>query len=179
MGMITPAGGVAALALLFVMIGLAGPMSVMETAIGDIEYGIKEVKMPSAFGGDKDLWDQENPNETQEKMINTSKAGFAFCFLGMLLSLAFLAACFTDKIPVSAWILGVAMTLMYVIGVACATQYPYIDQNDAMLDKMKVGWGAGLLWTSLVFNIIATGLGFVGKDEASAKPADAGTAGEV
>jgi len=112
--MLRPAGGVAALpALLLAVIGLAGPMGT--STAPSMDYGIRDLT-EYTDGGEKKLnfWDYGcKPGipsaSTCEAALLTSQFGFAFCIMGMLASLVFLAACFTQMVSLGAWIVGVVM----------------------------------------------------------------------
>jgi hypothetical protein len=175
MGMLMPAGGVAALALLFTVIGLAGPMASQETTDSTSNmtttttFGIRDMTTKfSTIEVTTNLWDIDCPDGADDckKSQKTSQAGFAFCFMGMLVSLVFLAACFTQMIPLGAWMVGLVMFVFYLIGVLCAVTFPYNDKNKDV-GVWTTGWGVGLLVTGLVFNVIAEILAFLGRNDAA------------
>jgi len=171
---------VACVALLFIVIGIATPLQTMPAGSDECDLGIKEM---DCSGTVTDAWDYECDALSGDAKDNCAsgqaqlKAGFAFCFLGMLTNVVLilsyvsangwlsLAVPLLGKQMPSAGIGGVTI-LLYLIGVCCAlSAYPtFFDHFDSEID---ISIGGAMLILGLILIAAATGLGFVGMDDAA------------
>ena len=172
--------GITALGLLFVIIGLATPISTSKTTVGntvmECDSGIKDTVCK--FGGTEtttDAWDADCGSDDDCKAATSMlKAGFTFCFFGILANLVFIASLvkangFADAIPAPLGEqmptagLGGACVLLYLIGWACAIA-AYPKRMDRFNSDVSVGAGGALLIVAWLLTIAATGLAFAGID---------------
>jgi len=97
------------------------------------------------------LWDTDVSTDDQKKGKAMSEAGFAFVFMGMLITIAFVVAAFTQMIPVDAWMIGLVMFVFNLIGVSLAVDYPF--QIGMIADgEGTIGWGGALLIVGFILN---------------------------
>lgn len=164
--------GVTALGLLFVIIGLATPISTYKFGLTECDGGIKDAVCGSTT---TDTWTYSCTNDDCKAAVSMLKAGFTFCFFGILANLVFIASLvkangFADAIPAPLGEqmptagLGGACVLLYLIGWACAISgYPKMYDSYSTVD-VSVGAGGALLIIAWLLTIAATGLAFAGID---------------
>jgi len=165
--------GVTALGLLFVIIGLATPISTIKAGTIECDGGIRDRTCGSVT---TNAWDDDcGSNDNCKAAQSMLKAGFTFCFFGILANLVFIASLvkangFADAIPAPLGEqmptagLGGACVLLYLIGWACAISgYPKA-YGDLTGYDVSVGAGGALLIIAWLLTIAATGLAFAGID---------------
>lgn len=178
--------GVTTLGLLFVIIGLATPISTTKQTIsaGTVECddGIRDQTCRlGSLETTSNVWEYDCASSTTvdeddcKAAQSMLKAGFSFCLFGMLANLVFIAslskangfspaiqAPLGEQMPTAG--LGGACILLYLIGWACAiAAYPKVAEDVPNVD-VSVGVGGALLIIAWLLTIAATGLAFAGID---------------
>ena len=129
-----------------------------------------------------DAWDYECGGSHEDDCSSGKsqlQSGFAFCFLGMLtnvvLTLSYVSANgwlpmavpFLGKQMPSAVVGGVTI-LLYLIGVCCALSgWPTFYDMAGPMVEVDISGGGAMLILGLILIAAATGLGFVGMDDAA------------
>ena len=179
------------LVLLMIMIGLALPIHTMKAGGIEAEYYIRDSKV--TFQGSEtttNTWTMDCGNSDKcKEAISLRKAGFSFCFLGMLANLVVIVSLMkpnchgpypdiADKIPPP---LGQKMPtvglcgllfVLYLIGMACALgATPKAASGSALEDELKVGPGGVLLILGWLLTLAVAGLSFMGLTDGGSEDA--------
>jgi len=182
-----------AVGLLFVIIGLIGPLqgytssSTMNgiTITLEVSFTIKEMTLKSSATGispveeSMDIWDASCTEDSCKAGVSMSKAGFSMLLIGILVCCVLLASFVAaggyvaeyvalpsplgEQVPTTG--IGAVAVFFLLVGVICGVHYPVKTFEDARSPPdLSVAWGGFMLIIGFISITVAAAMAYVGID---------------